>query len=196
MTPTVTLDFDNMNVPATMFRVTSDKMSTTSNSKHESTSRIIETLSGEVVFSELYNKDELTSKLMDDIILEGNKAYILKTAYHATSDDSSNFASTVFYVNDYKEIVLTSQAEDLYREGDVSVAIAPIDNFRSMNIKLYEAGLADAKVIYEADVDTLTKVIPSAIFNGIYTGTFLLGISVTKSDNKTIGTKYFKLLIN
>jgi len=192
MTPSVQLDFDHKNMPNSLFTVRTSKMSTTSNGKHEYTSYIIETLDGEPVFSELINKDDLTHKLMDDVILESGRSYILKVAHKSTSNDQSDFAQQVFTVPDVKEVQLVQDLDGVSNSTGVNLMVKPIANFESMEVTVHATGLSDSIQTYKHKVKGLTKVIPKEAFK-YDTNIFLVGIKVTKTDGTTMSTKYFKL---
>jgi len=190
MTPTITLpNFES--VSNSMFTVGTSDINTTSNAKHEYSSYIIEKLNGEAVISMLYDNDNLTERLFDDVILEENTPYVLKVAHHASSGDMSPFAVQPFTTKDTRLINLTTNL-DVDKELGMNVIISPITNFKHMRVQLYAAGLGNAKKVYDYTVYSLTKVIDPQYFSSD-TNKFILALTVTLTDNKVIGPKHYEI---
>ena len=192
VTPTIEIVGDDEKVNNSLFTVNVSDISTTSNSELEHVSYIIEDLKGEAVYSSLVDKDNLKSKSFSDVILENGKPYILRVSQHSTSGDSSPFASALFYVPSLKEINLTTKTDNVNFNEGYTMLIGAVENFKSMRIDVYAAGLGKAKHVFSHAGTSHGYSIPATVFNS-KTDTYILGIKVTKKDNSIIGTKYYQL---
>jgi hypothetical protein len=190
MKPTISLDFDPMNFPSTLFEIKTTDISTTSNAEHESSSYIIEDMSGTPNFVKLDDNENLTSKLISEVKLEEGRPYVLKVAHKATSNDVSDFASQLVYVRNIKEIVLKSATTDPSIVDGYNVNIAPVDSFLKMYVKLIAVGYGSAKELYNGESDELNLVIPEDVFTLDTTRSFVLAIEVEKEDSSRTGIKY------
>jgi len=192
--PTITFVNDKKDLPATLFNMHTTNISTSSNSSHESTSYIIETLDGKAVYSKINSKDDLTSKSFDDVVLEDGRPYTLKVLHTSTSGDTSVFAEEVIIIRDVSEIESTSTFDNTDVANGFNIVLSPINNFKNMRVKLFAVGMNnDEKIIYDSTVYGLTKVIPSSYFTADNTNKYVLSIKVTRTNNSVIGTKYYKL---
>ena len=194
--PTLTIDKPNEDVPASLFRVTTTSLSTTSNATLESTSYIIEELDGTPVYSKLESKDNLLTKLFDDVILEDNKVYILKVTHNSSSNDSSEFAEEILVVKDVSEIVVSSNLTNVDVGNGFNLIVDPINNFNHMNVEVMATGMGDAERVYgPVSVYGLTSIIPNSIFTSVNTNKFILKVTVYRNDGTIIGTRYNKLIV-
>jgi len=191
MKPNISVDFDPMNFPSSLFTISTTDISTTSNAEHESSSYIIEDISGTPNFVKLEDKENLTSKLISEVKLEEGRPYILKVSHKATSNDSSDFASQLVYVRNIKEIVLKSVTEDQTITDGFNVNIAPITSYERMYVKLIAVGYGSIKEVYSGNTGELNLVIPSTNFNLDTTRNFMLAIDVEKENGDRTGIKYF-----
>ena len=192
--PTITFVDNKKDLPATLFDISTTAISTSSNSKHESTSYLIETLDGEAVYSKLNTKDELTRKSFNDVVLEDGRPYVLRVMHTSTSGDTSVFAEEVIVVKDVSEINISSTLDNVDVGNGFNVVLDPINNFKNMEVGLYATGLnGEEKSVYSATVNGLTKVIPNSYFTADNTNKYILRIKVTRTNNSVIGYKYFKL---
>ena len=193
MTPEISIDFPVTDIPNTMFRITTTPMSATSNADHLATTYIIEDLDGTPIYADIDNRDDLTTKLIDDIILTDGRPYIIKVSYRSTSGDISNFASQIVYVNNIPEIVIKSDIEQVDPDSNLVVIIAPITGFIGMDITYHEVGFSDANLLYQGSSVSLVGVIPVGTMQGRKTNKYMLGINVHKDDGSSTGIKYFQV---
>jgi len=194
--PTLTIDKPTEDLPASLFKVSMTNISTTSNATLESTTYLIEELDGTPAYSKIETKDNLLSKVFDDVILEDNKAYILKVTQNASSNDSSEFAEEVLIVKDVSEVVVSSTVTNVDVGNGFNLIVNPINNFNHMVISLYATGMSDAIKVYgPITVNGLTAIIPNNIFTSVSTNKFILATEVHRNDGTTIGTKYTRLTV-
>lgn len=194
--PTLTLNYDEKDIPATLFNVTTTEINTSSNSVHTDSSYIIETLDGEVVYSKLKSKDNLTEKSFDDVILDDGRPYILRVSHESSSNDVSPFAEEIIVVKDTSEINVSSQLEDIDITNGLNVVLNPINDFNKADIELYATGMSDGeKVIFTTSITGLTTVIPESYFLSDNTNKYILKITITRNDNTTIGPKFNRITI-
>jgi len=191
MRPTISVDFDPMNFPSSLFTISTTDISTTSNAEHESSSYIIEDLSGKPEYVKLEDRGNLTSKTISEIKLEEGMPYVLKASHKATSNDSSDFASQLVYVRNIKEIILKSPTDDPSIEDGYNVNIAPIDSYEKMYVNLIAVGYGPIKNVYSGESEELNLVIPRDKFNLETTKSFMLSIDVEKENGDRTGIKYF-----
>jgi len=196
MKPNITVDFDPMNFPSSLFTISTTNISTTSNAEHESSSYIIEDISGTPNFVKLEDKENLTSKLISEVKLEEGRPYVIKVAHKATSNDSSDFASQLVYVKKIKDIVLKSVLDNQSIVDGFNVNIAPIDGYERMYVKLMAIGYGSIKEVYSSDTDELNMVIPKENFDLEATRSFMLAIEVEKENGDKTGIKYFPVRFN
>ena len=194
MVPEISLDFPVTNIPNTLFRISTTPMSATSNADHLDTSYLIEDIDGTPMYSDLYNRDDLTDKLMDDVILADGRPYVIKVSYRSTSKDTSKFASQIVYVKNIPEIVIKNDMEQVDPDVDLLAIIAPITGFVSMDVTLTEVGLSDGRETFSGSSNSLAITIPSAAMQG-RTNKYLLGVNVHKTGNVETGVKYFQMTL-
>lgn len=193
MNPVISLSHDFNNVPPTLFTINVSDMSTTSNSTYDSVSYIIETLDGELVYTDTYNKDDLKYKLIDDVILKENNIYILKVIQHSSSNDSSDFSSTILRVASVDAIVLKTDIDGYLDKDYLPINIAPIENYKSMEVSVYAVGFGDGELIHTGSSTELTYVIPSEDMTKLDVDSFIISIEVTYLNNEKTGKKFYTL---
>ena len=191
--PFITLDFPYDNFPQTLFKIKTNNMSTTSNAKHLSTDYIIQDVMGRPVFIRTNDKDDKTEKLIDNVILEEGHIYFIKVAHRASSGDVSDFATQVIHIKKSPNIKLKTETKDPDISDGLAIAIEPVDNLKKMYVKLWAAGVGDAKKIYEDSVEGYSLVIPRDVLVTAGTTSFLLGIEIEYKNGDKEGMKYYPI---
>jgi len=195
MKPTITLDFDVMNFPSTMFTIKTNDINTTSNASHEYTSYIIEDMLGNPVYTKLVDKENLTSKLIGDVKLEEGRPYVIKVSHTATSNDTSDFASQIVYVRKIPDIIVKSVLNEPSIVDGYNLSIAPISSFNRMYVKLLAVGYGDPKEVFTGDTDEYNLVIPNEVFSTNRTNEYVLAIKVEYEDGSETAWKYQTLKV-
>lgn len=195
MTPDISLEESYTNVPNTMFKILVSDMSTTSNSKIDAVSYIITTLTGETVYSSLYDEDNLKFKIFDDVILDTGRFYIIKVMQHATSDDSSDFASQLIYVSDASLINLTTDVNGITIGTSLPVVLTPIPNLNRITLKIYSVGHGEPVLERSISTASLTTVIPGDTFDS-NTKKYILEFTATRHGSSDVGPKSYLLTTN
>jgi len=175
----------NNHIP-TMFTITVSDFNTTGTAIHTATSYIITDINGKYVWSNIYNEVDKDSILVDQPILKRGNVYLIKAAFHTSSDDVSQFSTLAIHVVKQEVMIVGPNY-------DFNVTIPNVLRFKY---------LCDATSsiwdIYAVENDGLTKVTsihsmrgdPHSIVippNSLKTGQiYYVGIEITKTD----GTKY------
>jgi len=188
--PFIYLDFPFDNFPSTLFSIKTNEISTTGNAKHLFTSYIIETSDGKPVFTMLEDRNDLTRKFVDNIILEEGKVYIIKVAHGATSGDISEFATQPIYVKPIPEIVIKVPMKNPDVEDGLALAIKPVEEHKKTTFKLYKTGVGDAELFWQKEVDGFTTVVPVKDLIAARTTSFILGVDIEYNNGDKVGTKY------
>lgn len=196
MKPVITLDFDVMNFPSTLFNIHTTAINTTSNAVHDTTSYIIEDIDGTPLYTKLNETEDLTDKLISEVELIEGRPYLVKVNHKATSNDVSDFATQLVYVKKVEEIVLKSATENPDISDGYNVNIAPVAKFKHMYVKLLATGNNEAESMYEGDTDELNIVIPKEDFILDYSRIYILGIEVEKENGDKTGWKYYPVRFN
>lgn len=103
--PTITTDSDVNNHIPSLFNISVSGFSTTGTGSHHATSYFIVDLDGKYIWSDVYDEINKDTILIDEIILEPGKVYLIKAMLHSTSGDTSQQASRVIYVNEDNLII-------------------------------------------------------------------------------------------
>jgi len=192
--PVIHLDYPNNNFPSTMFKINTDPMSSSNNSKHVETYYFITDLDGKAYYY-VATSDELNSKLVNEIKLPENKTYLLSVAFRSSSNDVSPIATEIIHVKYIPDIVLKSNTENIDATKDFPVAIQPVNNFKSMNVKIYGSGIDIVKLIYNTTQQSMSVAVPSSVFKDITSTNILISIQVQYKNNSVSGFKYFPATI-
>lgn len=194
MKPVIHLDFDKENFPSTMFTITTDEMSSSSNSDLIETTYFITDIHGTPYYFNT-TKDDLTKKLVNEIVLPEDKVYIISASFKSSSKDVSSVATEVVYVKPIKDINLKTSTSDIDTNNDFAISIDTVTNFKSMEVTIYGAGMDIKKEIYTTSQESLSIVVPSTAFEGFDISSILIGIEVTYQDDSKSGFKYYPATI-
>ena len=191
--PFIKLDFDYKNFPSTLFTIKTSPINTTSNAGHLSTDYIIQNSAGRPVFVRTNDKDDLTSKFIDNIILEEGELYFIKVAQRSSSGDISDFATQPIYVKKNPNIELKTPTKDPDIKDGLAISIKPVNEFKNMTVDMYATGIGDAEKIYSETVDGPSLVIPKVNIINSGTNRFIVGISIEYKNGSKEGTKYYPI---
>jgi len=194
MKPTISFNFDPMNMPSSLFTIKTTPMSTTSNAEHMYSTYIIEDINGTPVYFDI-DHENLTSKTLTEVKLQEGMPYIVKVSHTSTSNDTSDMAAELIYVNNIPEIVLKSQTNNIGVSNGYTVQIDTIPSYKEMFIKLYEIDYEIVKETYSGSSTSYTKVIPASAFDTMSDKDYMLAIQVEKEDGSKTYWKYFHLRI-
>jgi len=188
--PFIYLDFPYDNFPSTLFTIKTNEISTSGNAKHLFTSWIIETSDGKPVFVLPKDRNDLTSKFMDNIILKEGRVYIIKVAHGASSGDVSEFATQPIYIKPIPEIVIKTPEENPDVEDGLALTIKPIENLKKTTFKLFRTGIGDAELFWQKKVNGTSAIVPLEDLLKANTNSFILGVDIEYKNGEKNGTKY------
>jgi hypothetical protein len=193
--PEIDVNFDSNNMPPILFTINTSNFSCTSNAKHKTTSYIIEDIEGNVVFANIDDEQQLTSKLISEILLVEGKAYNIKVAHRATSEDMSPFTTMIVYIPGVKDIKVLTDLSNVTLDNDVVVKLDPVDHVKNIHVELLAAGENTVEKLYTDDVDTFTFSIPKNSFNKSYK-MYLLSLQYTYDNDSKSLVKYVPVIIS
>lgn len=194
--PEIEINFNPNNVPRSLFTINTSKMSCNTNAEHVATSYIIEDIEGNVVFADLFNTTDLTSKLVySDEIKEG-MVYSINVLHHVSTGDTSNPTKFMFKVNEVKDIVLNSLTEnvDLSKNNGLIVQLKNVDNFKKLYVKFYSIRLNEVNKLAEREYNTLSFKLEKDLFVNPEKK-YLLEITLEYDNGDRSGPKYIPVTV-
>ena len=193
MPPEIKLAYKPEEFPATMFKIKTSPISTTSNAKHKSTSYFIEDINGNPVYTKLEDMDEKVEKLVSEVLLEEGQLYIIKAAQRSTSNDISPFSSRLIYVKPIPQIKLKSKLEHQIVDDGYNLVIDNVKSFKKLYVDMWIVGVGEAKYMYHGESDKLNLTIPEDRFNIEASTDYIMAVEVELEDGTKTGKKFFAL---
>jgi len=191
--PEVNINFNPNNVPSTFFTINTSNFTCTSNAKHMSTSYIIEDSDGRVVFSDLNNSTNLTSLFVSNIVLKEGEVYTVKVTHESSSNDVSPIGMFTFTVPKINEIEVLSDTTNVdVSNDDYILKLKPIDDVKSINVKLYSVAENQVDELTNKDSDVFTITLERDLFKDI-TRFYIISVTYTMDNDRIIGPKYIPL---
>jgi hypothetical protein len=190
--PIVNVNYDPNGLPNSNFRITTSPMSTTSNAKHVSTTWVITDLEGRTVWMSPDDKDNLTSILVDEIVLEEGKTYIISAFHKASNNDVSEPGQITVRVPKVNDIEPVYDFLDRDKEKDLVVRLKPVDDVKKVNVKFFAVMYDEAKKLCECNPNKFTFAISKDLYVED-TDDYMLAITYTYKNNKVSGPKYFRV---
>ena len=188
--PIIHLAYPNNNFPTTFFRIKTDPMSSTNHADHVETTYFITDLKGNSYYY-ASTQDDLNNKLVDEIMLPENKLFLVSVMFKSSSNDTSPVATEAIYVKHVKKIELQTDVSNIDPSKDLAIAIKDINNFDSMEVRIYEAGLDIEDMLFQTTQESLSVVVPSSTFDGLTNSRMLIAIQVKYKDDTYSGFKYY-----
>lgn len=135
--PIITLDEPNDNFPLSLFNISVSGFAVNSSSKHVSTTYIIETIDGDLVWSSKFNEYYRDSIFVDNILLKKNEVYRIKAMFHTSSGDVSQLSTVTVKTMDNETIQLNEPLISLDVNVDNNLHLLHIPNMSSSTLNIY-----------------------------------------------------------
>jgi len=192
--PLLTLDFDKSNFPTTMFTIDTGNMHSTGNADLVETTYIITDIDGTPYYFDA-TRDNVTKKLVNEVVLPEDKLYIISAAFKSSSNDVSTMASELVYVKPVPGVNIRTTIDNIDTSVDVPLAIDDINAFKSMEVVIYGAGVDVKEELFRTTQESMSIVVPKETFTDYMSSVIMIGIEVTYSDDTKSGMKYYPATI-
>jgi len=164
--PEVELNFNPNNVPRTFFTINTSAMSCNTNAKHIATTYVIEDINGNVVYSDLFNSEDLTKKFITTNKLEEGKVYTLTVLHHASTGDTSEPTKFMFKTSEVDVIKLLVDTEniDVETNDGYVIKLDNIDDFSKLYVKFYSVRFDEVNLLADREYEVLSFKLEKELF--------------------------------
>lgn len=110
--PVITTSSDANNHMASFFTISVSGFATVGDSTLDSTTYVIEDITGRVLWTSIRNKVHKNNIIVSNVVLENNQVYAIKAAFHSSSNDTSYFATKHVHVGEVNGVELLTDLSD------------------------------------------------------------------------------------
>jgi len=146
--PTITTDSDMTSHTPMWFNINLSEFVSDKDIKHVATSIVIEDMFGNVKYLREYDKVNLTTVLIDDVILDSGTAYVIKACYHASNDCVSELSSYVIVTATGNEVSFFKPLTNIDFSEDFETTLEKIDGLTKTMTTIYSYDDNSIKEVY------------------------------------------------
>lgn len=134
--PILKTSSDPKNHDLSNFTLSLENIATLGNSTHSATSYILEKLTGEVVWSDVYDILNKTSITIRDIVLDPNTVYRFRAMVHTTSNDTSQLSTITVITTPESKINIISDLTTIAYDKENEIEIAINEDYKELEWSL------------------------------------------------------------
>lgn len=164
VSPEITLDHTLTRVPKNNINATTTAFNVKGNALHEYTDWWLTDDANTVIWSRLEDRYNLTSILIEDVLLSSDKMYTLYAAHMGSNNDLSSPGSITFRPYSYTELELNTDLTNIYYEYGISATLVSVPN--TLVSFQYEL-LGDGVIVVASDTNS-TGIINTGVLSETY----------------------------
>jgi len=187
--PIISLDKPNDNFPLSLFNINVSGFAVNSTAKHISTTYLIETIDGSIVWSSRFNEYNRNSIFVDSIILDKNSVYRIKVMFHSSTGDISQMSTVTVKTMSSDKIFIKENLISIDVNEDLIIHTLPINNMTLSTLSVYVISDTNSFKVFEGTSNSNPGVFTIPAGTLLTNNNYFLTVEVDVTED--IGYKLF-----